>query len=288
MEKRILTKNLMNNLKEITSSSSATLYRMKNGDILKVFNSFYMFMAATSGINLEKKITDSERIKLSDKIKKPKMSFYTSNGIFIGYSSNMAKGISYNDKEEILTLEERTDLYRYADIFTKLENIIKESDAVFPDLCTCDNIFIDEKNNIELIDYDGIQVGNQSAMQMSTTLGDDKMYEIPKYMKNGLYTKNLDKKSLILLYFLSAFNMDLNMVGKRMPQTGELITLDTFFQLLGVEDYDFMNKVYKIFNDNLENEYLGTSLYDLAESYNMVAHKAPINSGAYLKKLIKK
>lgn len=288
MKKIILASDLASNLKPLTMSGNATLFKMKNGNILKIFNPFYMTMAKMCGINLEKKIEAAESVKLSDKIKKPTSVFYDVNNSFIGYASNPASGISYNDKENILTLKQREDLYRYADIFTKLEKIVKESDAVFPDLCTCDNIFIDENDNIELIDYDGIQVGNHRVMQMSTTLGADSLYRNPKYSRNGLFTKNLDKKSLILLYFLDALNADLNKVGQKIPGTNEIITLDMFFNLIGIEDYDFMNKVYKIFNDKLDNEYLGESLYDIAERYTMKAFPTPMGEGCYIKKLIRK
>lgn len=288
MKKRILTRNLINNLTLYKTTGNATIFKMKNGDILKIFSPFYLTMAKIGGINLERKIEDSEKVKLSDEIKKPVMSFYDEKNTFIGYSCNPATGISYNEREDTLSLSQREDLYMYGDIFTKLEKIVKESDAVFPDLCTCDNIFIDENNNIQLIDYDGLQVGNQKVMQISTTLGDDRMYYNSKYMKNDLFTKNLDKKSLILLYFLSAFNTNLNMVGKKIPETGEIITLDMFFEFLGIEDYDFMNKVSKIFNDKVENEYLGESLYDIAESYNMIAIPAPMRKGYYVKRLTRK
>lgn len=288
MKKIILTRNIISGLKPFTTSSSATLFKMKNGDILKIFNPFYMTMAKMHRINLEKKIEAADSVKLSDKIKIPTSAFYDSNNSFIGYASNSACGISYNDLEDTLTLKQREDLYRYANIFTKLEKIVKESDAVFPDLCTCDNIFIDENDNIELIDYDGIQVGNHRVMQMSTTLGADSLYCNPKYSRNGLFTKNLDKKSLILLYFLDVLNVNLNMVGQKVPGTGELITLDMVFNIIGIDDYDFMNKVYKIFNDKLDNEYLGESLYDIAERYTMKAFPTPMGEGCYIKKLIRK
>ena len=55
-----------------------------------------------------------------------------------------------------------SDLFMYADIHTKLENIVRSTDdIVYPDICTCDNIYVDSSNGnkIQLIDYDGLQVG---------------------------------------------------------------------------------------------------------------------------------
>ena len=48
------------------------------------------------------------------------------------------------------------------------------------------------------------------------------------YQKD-LFTKNLDKKSLILLYFLCTFHVDLNKVGIISPVTKTVITLDEIF-----------------------------------------------------------
>jgi len=114
-------------------------------------------------------------------------------------------------------------------------------------------------------------VGKHKSTCISTSLGDsDEYLKIPKYCdKNGLFTKELDKKSLIIFYFLTAFNVDLNKVGKIEPISGEMMTLETVFDCIKLDDYDICHKIWKIFQDQEPNEYLGADVIRIAEKYDM-------------------
>lgn len=134
-------------------------------------------------------------------------------------------------------------------------------------------------------------MGDFKPMCVSSTLGNQREHEIPKYWTGTQYTKELDKKSLIMLYFLTTFNIDLNKVGTYNPATGASITLDDVFKLLNLsENEDICQKVWRLFQSKLQNEYLGDSVFDLAEKYSMQV--MPVNMGSgktgYIKRLTRK
>ena len=101
-----------------------------------------------------------------------------------------------------------------------------------------------------------------------------------------LFKKDLDIKSLIYLYFLTTFNIDLNKVGQINPFTRQPISLEEIFNCINLEDVDIMHKVWKIYQENIPNEYLGEDVYKLAENYQIEIH-GQSTPNTYLKKLKK-
>lgn len=107
-----------------------------------------------------------------------------------------------------------------------------------------------------------------------------------KYCRQGYFTKKLDKSSSILLYFLTTFNANLNNIGKINPRTGQAVTLDDFFKVINLDDPDLCHKVWKTFHDDRTNDFLGDTVYNIADKYDMyVFGKADTG---YLKALTKK
>lgn len=272
----------------ICRSSKAYIYKLKNGDILKIFHPFILDLYKKSNLRLEEKITSAKPIKTVPEIIVPNMAIY-SNDEFVGYALKKADGMNYNDYDDKLPQKEFSNLKRYAEEYQKLESIIKrgnKENIVFPDFCTCDNIFIDKNGNFSLIDYDGLQINNFITPIMSSSLGNEEQYQCPKYQNNFLFTPELDKRSLITLYFLMTFNVDINRVGQYNPITNEKITLDLIFELIGLDDYDIQNKVWKLFQNNQKNEFLDDDVFKIADKYHLLAR--PIAKNTYMKRLIKK
>lgn len=289
MEKKILQNSDLNGSKLISQTESSTVVKLNNGSVLKIYRELYIDFQKFLGINLEEKILAATPIIGSPEILVPKFAIYNEDNKFCGYIMPKANGIDYNTRDEGLTMRQRVNLQKYAEIHFKLESILKRNtDIVFPDLCTCDNIFVDSRDNIQLIDYDGLQIGKHRTLSVSTSLGELKdILTNPKYhTKDGYFTKELDKKSLIILYFLSAFNIDLNKVGMLHPITRKPVKLEEIFKCLNLDDYDFCQKVWKIFQDNQTNEYLGDDVFRIADKYDMEIYSGKGN--AYVKKLKKK
>lgn len=273
---------------QIHSGNKAKVYELENGSVLKIFSPFILELYRRCNIQLERKIIEAKPILSVPEIIVPEEAVYNKKD-FLGYVSKKANGIDYNTYDDFLTLEDRCNLKQYADEYARLESIVKrgnEENIVFPDLCTCDNIFINDKGYMSLIDYDGLQVGNFITPIISTSLGDQSQYFCSKYYNDKLFTSELDKKSLIVLYFLNTFNVDITKVGTCNPVTGEIITLDDIFKSINLDNYDIQNKVWKCLQPKCENEFLENDVYDIAYNYNMIAYPAP--NGAYFKRLIKK
>ena len=288
MIKQTITNEFISSLTKLTETDIAIIFMTKQGEIVKLFRPEILGFFSMVGLDYEGKILNRENYNISHEIIKPNTAYYDKSGRFCGFKTRHANGIDYNTLDSNLTLLERTNLEKYNKLYRRLERIVKKNkDIVFPDLCTCDNIFVNG-DNIELIDYDGMQIGKYKAASMSTSMHEEKYdYYVPKYWKRDLFTKNLDKKSLIILYFLTTFNVDLTKVGFINPFTKQPITLEEMFNLIGLEDYEMYDKVSKIFDDNVDNEYLGETVDKIAKDYNMTVYPES-NNGIYLKKLIKK
>lgn len=287
MDKQILKPEMCPGRGPFVTTETAQLYHLKNGEILKLFSPLYLNRLNSIGISMEEKILDADKSTVASEIICPSAAYYTDGGSFIGYSQPTANGVNFNQYTDGLSHSAQTDLYRYADIHSKIESPVKKSsNIVFPDLCTCDNIFIDDNQDIQFIDYDGLQVGKHKTISMSTSLGDPRQYLGSKYVKDYYLTKELDKKSLTVLYFLDTFHADLNKIGCVDPATGKPVTLDDFFQCIQLDDWDVMDKVWKLFQNNKENEYLGEDVFRIADNYQL--HTIPVTNRDCLKVLTKK
>lgn len=288
MEKKYLREYNLNNATPIALTQSAAILKLNNGNILKVFHPQFLGMMKLTHIDIEAKILDAKPIKHSPEILVPTSALYDEKMGFIGYSMPEANGIDYNEHDDKLTIGDRKNLKKYAIEHAKLEAILKRNkNIVFPDFCTCDNIFTDG-NNFQIIDYDGLQIDNHKSIVLSTSLGNEEQYFASKkyWSDEELFTKELDKKSSIILYFLTTFNVDLNTVGMIPPNTDKPITLDDVFDIIKLDDSDLCHKVWKLFQDNESNEYLGDTVFRIADKYNMEAVKYFDNR--YLKVLTKK
>lgn len=284
---KVILKDL-NIKKQIHVGETSEVYELSDGKILKVFTPFSLLIYNRCNIKMERKILEAKSIVSVPEIIVPESAVYN-NGDFCGYISKKASGIDYNEYDDRLSLVDRSNLKMYADDHAKLESIVKrgnEAGIVFPDLCTCDNIFVDANGEMSLIDYDGLQIGDYVTPILSTSLGDQDQYYSSKYYRNGLFTPELDKKSLIILYFLTAFNVNLNTLGMINPATNEKVTLDFIFEAIGLDDYDIQNKVWKCLQTKYENEFLGDDVYHIADYYDMVT--VPVGNRQYFKQLIKK
>lgn len=110
-----------------------------------------------------------------------------------------------------------------------------------------------------------------------------------KYINSDMsFKKELDIKSLIHLYFLTTFHMDLTKVGQFYPGTNNRVTLDDFFNCIHLDDWDIMDKVYKVMYGNSSNEYLGDDVFRIADTYRMHAYPVPNMPDRCIKVLEKK
>ena len=207
-----------------------------------------------------------------------------SDGIVNSYTMPYIPGVDFTDYYENIF-----DLMSYAKIHSQIENNIKEGNKlgiVFPDLCTTENIRVTDEEKVVFIDYDGLQIKEMPAIGFSDFLGTPEEVLNSKYydFETGLFTKEIDIKSAIFLYFVDVFGINLASVNRINPYTGQMVTLDDVFSIINLQDVDVQQKVWKLYQTSIPNEFLGDDIYKLAEQYKLIEPYL----GAGIKKLIKK
>lgn len=288
MQKIYMQDKIIRGAKIVSQSSCGEVYRLKNGDIFKWFYPTILRILNFDH-SLEKKISHAKEIDGVPEIIIPNRIVLNRQNHFVGYTMPEAQGVDFNSYDQHFTLEQRANLTNYSKLFYNLSNVVERANkqgVVMPDLGTCDNIFVQD-GKVSIIDYDGFQIGKYKAYTISTTLGPEEQYHNEKYMKDNFFTPEIDKKTLVLLYFLNTFNIDLNQVGKKEPITGKEISLYEVMNLLGLKDYDMLQKVYNTLSSNKPGEYIGEDVMRIADEYTMQCFVNPL-SGYCFKKLLKK
>ena len=255
--KKSLFDNVLGNIESMVSQveGESSVYRLKDGSFLKVFtDEFIELNERSNGNSLELKILESDKLKLPYYIKKPQEAYYKRNGMFKAYTSPGVVGIDLYEYFHTMGFFDKMMPENYTKIYRRLESVINEANKegiVFPDICSFGNVLYNPRmGSIALIDYDGFQIGDdRSVVYMSEALGDPSQYNNSKYKKNGLYTSELDKKSLVIHYFANAFDINLSEVGKKNPYTGSIITVDQKMDEIEMTDEEVRNVVKTAFSN---------------------------------------
>lgn len=258
---------------------------LKDSRVLKVFQCDWLLKSITKYSNIETRIKKLSNLKTEKDVIKPISFVYYKYGyknFFIGYIMNQAKGISLDKYINNLSLNEQLNLENYNDIYFKLASIIRKyDDIVFPDLCSENNIFIDSSNKLlQIIDCDGLQILEKSSGIISNMVSYDKYnWKNSKYLLNNeqyCYTKQLDIRSLTMLYFYYVFNINLSITKTYINVNDEivkaLISLDQLFSLINLKDDDIKHKIWLIFqlSKDMSNEYFAIDeLQKIADKYTL-------------------
>lgn len=264
MERVELTNINFKKIKILKKSPISKVFLLDEKEVVKVYNSSYL-----KGINrrraLERKIQASSTIKLKELVLPKKIILI--NGNFAGYTMDYIKGESY--------LDIAIAPYRNLDLINKeyleIEKIIKKfhkEGIIVPDLLNLTNIIVTE-DGLRFIDYDGMQIRDNKASSVSKILKKDIRHSSTiKYCNHlGLYTEELDKKSLLILYILITFNNlinDINMDNNRFEK------IDKLLEELNISQEDklkeIIDKAYNPRND-IKNEYLEEAVKEIGKKY---------------------
>lgn len=264
MEKVELTNINFKKIKILKKSPISKVFLLDEKEVLKVYNSSYL-----KGINrrraLERKIQASSTIKLKELVLPKKIILI--NGNFAGYTMEYIKGESY--------LDIAIAPYRNLDLINKeyleIEKIIKKfhkEGIIVPDLLNLTNIIVTEEG-LRFIDYDGMQIRDNKASSVSKILKKDIRHSSTiKYCNHlGLYTEELDKKSLLILYILITFNNlinDINMDNNRFEK------IDKLLEELNISQEDKLKEIIdKAYNprSDIKNEYLEEAVKEIGKKY---------------------
>jgi hypothetical protein len=264
MEKVELTNINFKKIKILKKSPISKVFLLDEKEVVKVYNSSYL-----KGINrrraLERKIQASSTIKLKELVLPKKIILI--NGNFAGYTMDYIKGESY--------LDIAIAPYRNLDLINKeyleIEKIIKKfhkEGIIVPDLLNLTNIIVTE-DGLRFIDYDGMQIRDNKASSVSKILKKDIRHSSTiKYCNHlGLYTEELDKKSLLILYILITFNNlinDINMDNNRFEK------IDKLLEELNISQEDKLKEIIdKAYNprSDIKNEYLEEAVKEIGKKY---------------------
>lgn len=246
-----------------------TIIMLPNGDLLKILDDKLLKIIADTGYDLETRLNEVHKFTGFNRFALPTI-MLEDNGVVKAYVMPYIPGVDFTDYYENIF-----DLTSYANTHTQIENNIKQGNAlgiVFPDLCTTENIRITDDGKVIFLDYDGLQVEHMPAVGFSDFLGTPEEVLTKKYYdyNSGLFKTELDIKSAIFLYFVDVFGINLATVNRINPYTGRKVTLDEIFSIINLDDADVQQKVWKLFQSSIPNEFLGHDLYKLAEKYNLV------------------
>lgn len=263
---------------------------LKNGDFFKNFSDYWLARSKREFSDIETRLTQSTLLNSDEDLCKPLGMVYFEDWdikSFLGYVMSRAKGISLDDYMLGSMVDADARLAIYNKIQVNLNDIIKKYDnMVFPDLCAENNIFIEPDSlKLQLIDCDGFQIDKYSSGMISEMVAEDKpAWKNSKYLVKGnssLYTKELDKRSLVLLYFFYVFNVDLFITQSYVNRYDEFISaklsLDELFSLINLQDDNIKHIVWLIFQMDKKkpNLYLEEYLLcKLSEEYTLEAFRS--------------
>lgn len=259
------------------------LYMLDNKRLFKIFDSDFLREMSCAGYDIERKILNHEGL-VNDGVIVPIDAVYYKKR-FVGYTMPYFNGVSVFDAYDSGYFN--NSLYKYAEFFSKLENIVIKNDKiVFTDLLSDGNIMVNANDDIKIIDFDDLQIDFYGTLTLSSGLGSKYIYTNTKYMDDSLYTKELDVKSLIYLYFNLVFQVDLSSeIDNNISLIRKDLILKQIFNDLNIDDRNLIDKVLRLYDNNLNNLYLGDTLYHIAEKYSLCEYGYDSN---FVKKLIKK
>ena len=269
--KKVNFNSLKSNIVNLLCDTQAgDLYLMDDNRVFKLFDSDFLISMYDRGYDFAKKILGANDLVSVPEIVVPYSVVYDGD-VFQGYTMPFFDGISiyelvdYNKKN--LSLDGMTNF------FVKLESIIRRADnIVFPDLLSDGNILVN-RSDIGLIDFDGLQVNEYMSPALSSSLGNHKMYINNKYReKNGLYTKELDIKSLIYLYFDLIFDCGLWELDNVLLNSDEddiNVKLEEIFDHHNIDSSILFDKVSRLYDNSVSNIYLGDTIDFIASNYEL-------------------
>ena len=132
--KKILLQDLdLKEIKLLASTDTARIFELANGSILKIYHEGIIELQKMPGIDIdvERKILSAKPIENSPEILTPQTAIYFSDNRFVGYIMSKARGIDLNSYDDRITLRDRQDLMKYAQMHYKLESVLRRNPDIF-------------------------------------------------------------------------------------------------------------------------------------------------------------
>ena len=255
----------------ISKGKKSEIYVISKKELAKVFNPIVL---ATMGKDrlLAKKVEKAPRYTSIKELNTP-TAMITKFNRCIGYTMPWESCNTLFDTLE--TTEKLCDIDYITELFLQVNRTVQglnQNGIIVPDLLTLSNIMISPDGQVKIIDYDGLQLGDCVSYDMSIALGNSLQYITPKYCnpRTGLYTENLDLKSLALLYFRMTFGVDIEMIVRNNPGKDIHAIMDEIFRYLGIEGNDLKEKLAAIYDDSSKNYSIEEEVREIQSNYSLV------------------
>lgn len=275
----------LNIRKVLSGSHRSIVYLLSDGRVFKRFRFEEIELYEKQNIPLEEKILIGEKLKNFKEFYQPLTAVYQRNRL-VGYTTKFNKGKRF---DKYLSNQKLNNLYFLASFFSKLENVVKKGHSlglVFPDLCTISNIFISRIGNLSLTDYDGFQIEDSFSFSVSSAINNGYKIHKPKFYQNDLFTEELDKYSLMILFLQTLSSLNLSYIDSINPETNEILTTRDLADYIDLDDEEIIAMIEDTLSMDREGVYVSKVVKAIASKYDLFTYKE--DNGEYIKMLLKK
>lgn len=280
--------NDLNIRKVLTKSSRSIIYLLSDGRVFKRFCFKEIERYEKYNISLEEKILVGEKLKTSKEFYEPLSAVYRKNRL-IGYTMKFNNGKRFDKYIDLLSYRRKlNNLHFILIFFTELEYIVKkgyELGLVFPDLCTPSNIFISKMGYISLTDYDGFQIDDYFSFSVSSAINNKNKIFKPKFYSNDLFTKELDKYSLMVLFLEFITSLDISLIDTEFENDKGLLSVRSLARYINLDNEEIIAMIEDTLSVDNEGVYVSVVANAIASKYDLFIYK---EDGKYNKILIKK
>lgn len=187
------------------------------------------------------------------------------NGI-TGCIMDKIDGIPFD--EYYIKTDEGPSLQEIVDYIVKVEKVLMtchQEEIFFPDLASGNVLYNTQTKDVNIIDYDGAQIGDLVSTEISSLISipNGELLRSKKYKNDLKYNKNIDILTLIIRFFYYATKID---IGKNL-MVG--FSLDDIFKLVNIQDERLKELIRIAFDRHKENEYIGESLEEVSKNYTI-------------------
>lgn len=266
MQKVTIDVETLKHLHILLSNEKSIIFQYANNQILKIFNQKYQNFSKSLGVDLEQKILNSTHIDSFTNLVYPNESIYDNSTNFLGYLMDKIEGKSYKEiKHERNVQNHHPTLLDYAKLYQQFAIALDratKNNIVIPDFATCSNIIIPNQENseIKIIDYDGIQIKQYGALFVSSNIKSKLIYS-EKYFRDYRFTTELNRLSLLYLYFVDVLKIHLI--------NYDYHSINNILKYIGLDDKDIKESIYSIYSKTEANPDFSNIFYRLEELYNL-------------------
>ena len=221
--KRIIREEDLDNYRLLYKGKNGEVRKLSKEEVLKIISDIILEISFNispySRSIIERNVLYSHKYSYPEEFYLPTSAVYTEKG-FIGYTQEYFNGVDIIDYYRDLLRAKGTYTFNgILEPYKKLNEALKDAThTVCPDLASGGNILVDYYDNIAITDFAGLQIGGRPSTDISCFIISSHAgiqdqvqedMECTKYMKRDLFTKELDKRTLLVMMLRDVLNLDI-------------------------------------------------------------------------------